>query len=203
MNLLNTSIIRGLISHLKCENNTVKLNVRTRQCSNKAMFIDSHTQNSKNERISGRDAIFYLLCEDIRCRRVRWSEEQLCQRAIYQFRMKTDSRTPYFQSLSKIQLPTQADSRTLVSWRDIKDLSTQVEDRQQNPRIVLVSWSAIKNLSTNSGWRPTAEPWSLGMLSKIYLPTLQHGMYLDIFDSFAGICSHKAVQCSHFLKTWA
>ena len=61
-----------LIDDLGCKNNSV-----TAECSKKAMFIDSHTLNSKNERHFGRDAKFYLLCQDIRCRQVRWNEQQL------------------------------------------------------------------------------------------------------------------------------
>ena len=38
----NTSLIRGLVGDLRCKNNPVKA-----ECSNKTMFIDSHTQNSK------------------------------------------------------------------------------------------------------------------------------------------------------------
>ena len=54
-------LIKGLIGYLRCKENPIKA-----ECSNKAMFVDSHTQNSKNERIFFRDPRFYSLCEDIR-----------------------------------------------------------------------------------------------------------------------------------------
>ena len=44
-NLLYISLIRGLICDLVCKNNPAKA-----ECSNKMMFVDSHTQSSKNER---------------------------------------------------------------------------------------------------------------------------------------------------------
>ena len=51
------------MADLGCKNNLVKA-----ECSNKAMFVDSHTQNSKNERIFFIDVRFYSLCEEILCR---------------------------------------------------------------------------------------------------------------------------------------
>ena len=55
--MLNTLLISGLISDLECKHNPVKA-----ECSNKAMFIDSHTQKSKNERIFSemQDFIHYV-----------------------------------------------------------------------------------------------------------------------------------------------
>ena len=69
-NKLNISLIRGLICGLRCRNHPDKA-----ECSMQPMFVDSHTQNSKNDRIFFRDARFCSLCEEIFCSRVRSNEE--------------------------------------------------------------------------------------------------------------------------------
>ena len=71
-NKQNTSLMRGLICGLRC-----KIDPDKAGYSKKVMFIDSHTHNSKNDTIFGRDARFTSLYEDICCGRVRWSEVRL------------------------------------------------------------------------------------------------------------------------------
>ena len=53
------------------------------------MFVDSHKQNNKNERIVFRDASFYSLCEESQCRRVRvhWNEEAVYIVASHNFQL--------------------------------------------------------------------------------------------------------------------
>ena len=46
-NSRNTLVIRGLICNFRCKNNPVQA-----ECSNKAMLVDSHTQNSKHENVA-------------------------------------------------------------------------------------------------------------------------------------------------------
>ena len=76
-NSLNTLLIRGLIGDLECKNTPFKA-----KYLKKAMFVDSHTQNSNINRVFGRDVSFCSLSEDIHCRWLRWSEVRLYQNKI-------------------------------------------------------------------------------------------------------------------------
>ena len=69
-NSLNT--LRGLIGDLGCKNIPVKA-----KCLNRVIFVDSHTQNSKHERIFVEIQGFIRYVKIVNGRQVHWSEEPL------------------------------------------------------------------------------------------------------------------------------
>ena len=68
-NIQNTSLMGGLICGLRSRRYPDQAGY-----SKETMFVDSHTQNSKNYTFFGWDASFSSLYEDIHCRWVRWSQ---------------------------------------------------------------------------------------------------------------------------------
>ena len=72
-NKLHSSLMGCVICRFGCRNYRNKA-----ECSKNGMFIDPHTQNSKNSLKKFRNARFSSKCEEIQNGRVRSNEEGQC-----------------------------------------------------------------------------------------------------------------------------